>query len=409
MKYNAAYNHFSDKKTNRSYKFGGDTAGVFEEKLKYSADIMVDDEFNFELDFDSAAAFGEKKEIKADKKGSKVFFDSPVVKHEFYHTDETNTEWKLHISKPLNPWVDFIINTKELTFHHQPSLRDETESMINAYGRDIIISDNSVVDRNGRVLFSRPDNVVNSYAIYCPKSNNEYGPGKVGHIYAFYAIIDGFYIKLFSEIIDNRLRVHIPLDIYNTFDWKHEKLTIDPSLGYTTVGGSSSNGYINQYVGNSYTASGSGAVSALVVYCSCYSSNSKVVLGLYEGGTKRAQTDELLRPYDSQWYELTPQSNYNITSGNSYKFIAHSAGSLYLQYDLFGPGTYFYNKGSYSSTLDSEVTFSTFTYFHWSIYCNYNEASSAQISAACGLASANISQHIGANKSNFTHVLGLSL
>lgn len=85
----------------------------------------------------------------------------------------------------------------------------------------------------------RPENVVGSYAVYCNKKHNKYKTGKLFHIYRQF-VVDANGAKEWCdmEYKDGKLTVTLPKAF---MDKAVYPVRLDPTFGYNTAGGSSTN------------------------------------------------------------------------------------------------------------------------------------------------------------------------
>ena len=111
----------------------------------------------------------------------------------------------------------------------------------------------------------RPENVVNSFAIFCSKANNKYKTGKLGHIYRP-LLVDAAMRTAYADIdiISNILRITLPTVFMKTATYP---VTLDPILGYDTIGGSS---YADRKVihisNHLVTSAGAGTATGVYAY-----------------------------------------------------------------------------------------------------------------------------------------------
>lgn len=131
----------------------------------------------------------------------------------------------------------------------------------------------------------RPENVVDSFAIYCDKKHNQYGTGKIGHIYRAEAHdAQGHRTWCQMDYAYGCLTVTIPWAFMNDARYP---VVVDPTLGYNTIGGttSSSDTYIDATI---YQMPEPGTVTQFNVYvetntgnmtCGIYNSTSSSVGG----------------------------------------------------------------------------------------------------------------------------------
>jgi len=137
--------------------------------------------------------------------------------------------------KPKSNKVEFDIDSTDLEFHYQQPLNEIPENDI----YDCTATD--CYDENDLLVFNRPENVVDSYAVYhATKMNRErgginYGTGKVFHIFRS-KIFDASGDWTWAENMnyaDGTLTVTIPQDF---LDRAIYPVTVDPTIGNTAEG-----------------------------------------------------------------------------------------------------------------------------------------------------------------------------
>lgn len=166
-------------------------------------------------------------------------------------------------SKPLKKTFEFpMANYQDFDFIYQPPLNDE--SFWNFIGNKGIVSctETQCFDKDGVQKIYMPDNIVGSYEIryknFFAKANVA---GQIKHetgIFGYYhrpQFTDGAGKKMWGTVTysDGKFIVTIPDFVYNdpTIDWS--TFIIDPTFGYTPLGGTTdgTNKFANA---NSYTA-----------------------------------------------------------------------------------------------------------------------------------------------------------
>ena len=159
--------------------------------------------------------------------------DGNVVGTFYYFTTEEieNGAYEFELDlydKPSSRTIPFTIRSKELDFFYQPALTQEE------------------IDNGDE----RPENVVGSYAVYhSSKSNNKYKAGKALHIFRPWAQdANGWKVwcELNIDVANQTLTITLPEDFYNDAVYP---VKIDPTLGYTSVGGSVSALNLNEFFG----------------------------------------------------------------------------------------------------------------------------------------------------------------
>jgi hypothetical protein len=125
--------------------------------------------------------------------------------------------------------------------------------------------------------FSRPDEVVGSYAVYCDKAGHfkkrngetivNYSTGKIGHIYApYWTDAANKKIKGTQRIVNDFLIFDLPPQ-----EWINGAILpikLDPNIGYTTIGGTNYTSEPRARFSGQSTASSGGTASKIWFYIS---------------------------------------------------------------------------------------------------------------------------------------------
>jgi len=116
----------------------------------------------------------------------KIIWDSPTCGMEFRDV-APNDEFRegafkfeyIIKSKPLTNQLRFSIETKGLEFHKQPSYLTLQRQWEEDFGRGITVTENEVLDRDGKRLVFCEENVVGGYAVYHSGNPINYVDGKL--------------------------------------------------------------------------------------------------------------------------------------------------------------------------------------------------------------------------------------
>lgn len=109
----------------------------------------------------------------------------------------------------------------------------------------------------------RPENIVDSYAIYCDKQHNQYSTGKIGHIYRAEAHdAQGARTWCAMEYSYGLLTVTVPWAFLNDAAYP---VIVDPTLGYTTIGGTT-DGIVAYLVASIWQIGATGTATQFNVY-----------------------------------------------------------------------------------------------------------------------------------------------
>lgn len=126
--------------------------------------------------------------------------------------------------------ISFTINSKNLNFYYQPPLDKE----LNAKDYDFLNSTHAI--KNDIVMFERPENIVGSYVVYHKsKVGNEYKTGQAFIIYRP-LITDANNKTSWAtlNITGNTMSISLNSTFLSTAIYP---ISIDPSFGYETKGG----------------------------------------------------------------------------------------------------------------------------------------------------------------------------
>jgi hypothetical protein len=202
--------------------------------------------------------------------------------------------------------------------------------------------------------------------------------GKVGHVPAPYVVLlDGTKIKCQMTIENGLLVIEIPMDVYLSWNWDIA-LPLDPAFGYTTAGGTELTGWTGAYVGISAAPASSGSMTS--ISCHYYSAwgSYHYVFGVYNAGTLMRQTAAIIGTLSKDWHTNNLASAVDVVGSTTYALIIHfeTGNEPRLYYDtVTGSDIMYYEKGSYSATLDANITLAAgWNNSKLSIYGTYTES-----------------------------------
>lgn len=348
------------------------------------------------LKFDDAAITG-KKTVFAENE--QVKWDSSKIAITFYPKppDAINeggtAEFEIILkSKPSTTKIYLPIERQNLTFHYQPAFT-EIYNPVDC----LELSETHVLFKNGRERW-RPSNVVGSYAVYhTSKKNGAYKTGKAFHIYRP-KLIDATNKMVWADlnISANTLTITLPQDFLNSAVYP---VTIDPTFGYTSIGGSSGDAYINSFpcayspanmpeAGNVTDIKfyGNVASGTITAYCALYLTDSATPAP--HPTTKQGTTGQVTINTTLQWWTFNFSPSISQSAGNKGLAIGQATGSV----------NYYYDDGSEnqmhiieSATLpDSWGTCGAHLWENWSIYADYTVAAKSKGSIAMQAKAAHI-------------------
>lgn len=297
----------------------------------------------------------------------------------YYINEDGTLEYEIILAKkPLSNIVSLDIQCSPgLEFYHQAELTLEE------------ITDGC----------QRPDDIINSYAIYCDKAHNQYQTGKVAHIKRSYVIdVDGIKSWCNQNVsIDNGSGVwtiEIPSKIWS--DPKKYPLKIGPSVGYTSVGGS------NYGIGNiqrlhvvaAYTTVGAvnGTTDSIWMYISDSWSKDSIG-GWYASLTGSPSPSEVSAVKSSGWtddaWNELPLGGAALTANQRlYPTIALVTGTGNIKYDTGSSGDSGY-IGMYSDPPELKDPLASYTSsaYRVSYYLEYTETAGPTEQAVDGVLS----------------------
>lgn len=263
---------------------------------------------------------------------------------------------------PISNIFKFPLETEGLTFLYQPPLTEELD--IKQY--DFL----NATDAIGKTeVIHRPENVVGSYAVY--KQNVKSGEtGKLYHIYTP-LIIDAKGSQVWGKlnVTETALTVTVPKDFLEKAVYP---IIIDPSFGYTTIGGTSAAGYSGEYaVKTLFTTPEAGTLNTVTVY-SVGSNGIYIDLGMYSS-TSLLTREKTLKDASSGWF-TADVADYGFLGSTEYglAFKTIGATALNFNYDSGSANQCQRNFGlNVADNLPSTFTVSDQVPRLWSIYANY--------------------------------------
>jgi hypothetical protein len=234
------------------------------EKWEGEVSLKVDVPYGKE----SAGILNENKLTYSNHKYDVQFY--PKEPEEIIEKDNLGNEYRFTINeqggvefdtilkeKPESNVFEFPIETKGLKFYYQPPLNQEKQE------EGITCTETTCLDKEGKVVAFRPENVVGSYAVYhetqdkffkTKEEADKYKTGKAFHIYrpkVFDANGNWVWAELYIDENLGILTVTVPQDFLNKAVYP---VSIDPTFGYTTAGASTSNPVNDTMYGSVFTA-----------------------------------------------------------------------------------------------------------------------------------------------------------
>lgn len=257
--------------------------------------------------------------------------------------------------KPDSNILEFTLVDKDVEYFYQPALTEKE------------IEDGA----------SRPENVIGSYAVYAKttKTNyvggKEYKTGKIGHIYRP-KIIDAEGQEIWGElnITDGLLIVTIPQEFLDVAVYP---VTVDPTFGYTTAGGSSTAFNSSPEIGGASFTGAAGTATSITASCDT-SGSPGTGMAIYKHsdsalvvGSDTAHWDDYSQ--SGQGWLTIPVSSTAITAQDYILVGTNINAGFTLYYDAGGTNQGHYASGDYYSwTTPQSFSHNNNKY---SIYCTY--------------------------------------
>jgi hypothetical protein len=209
------------------------------------------------------------------EEGNKVSLTIGDTRHRYYENRgylEYDIGWA---SKPQVNRIDLpLLFPEGLTFHKQPTLKDEFEKYPNEHAtfEEFLLHTH------------RPDNVVGSYAVYWKDSwsntrGQDFRTGKFGHIYRpLVSDANGNTTWAELEVVDNILGITVDQTWLNTAQYP---VIIDPTFGNFTTGDSNAT-HDNAYIyASAKGTGGAGTTVTIHVYYNNGNAGQDVTVCLY--------------------------------------------------------------------------------------------------------------------------------
>lgn len=276
-------------------------------------------------------------------------------------------EWDIVLAeRPLTNSFSLKVDSS-LAWWYQPTLTEEYNQ------KDCEVWTSTYVKLKTGQEFYRPENVTGSYAVYGSGWGNQYKTGKFMHVYRP-KIYDSKGGWVWGELSYNVgvLTIIVPQGFLDTAIYP---VTIDPSFGYATQGGSNTGFGAAAVFAGEHTLGVDATVTQIGIYCSDSSpANSKAAIYDHEAGDN---TPENLDGTTSEtnvggvaWYIFDFNPDIPESAGTYWLAGFASDGSYKIYYDAAGSSEW-YSK-AYNGFDDpwSDGSSSSGT-FKWSIYANY--------------------------------------
>ena len=200
-----------------------------------------------------------------------LYYDEYVS---YIYENDKGVEWDIILSSvPTNNYWDFKIDGTDLNWFYQPAFDP------NDYPKEYTVSDTHVYDENGTLLDHRPMDIVNSYAVFGNKKDNEYKTGKIMHVYRP-LVVDANGDEVWGELSYQNNVLTLTVDD----SWLENAVypvRVDPTFGTTSIGGSSGGfQFHNTAYANNKILTENGTITSITAYLE-YDNSRTVYAGLY--------------------------------------------------------------------------------------------------------------------------------
>jgi hypothetical protein len=393
-------------------------------EFEYGIELNVEKTWGKKELFESSAIIDSRN-----KRNDKLLFHNSMVHSEFYTTSDI-FEFLLKLwVKPSKPEIWFDVDEGQIEWHRQPPLTEQSDDFIAEHGKYITITDTHVFDKEGNIITYRPKNIVNGYALYCPKRDyvkgkTNYMAGKVGELENPYFILaDGTKLKTAYEYKKGSIRVEIPLDLYNNWKWGIEALVLDPTFGYTATAATGYNWNSRLcHIGSTmlYTATTGDTITKFSVLAMTNGSDFNVEVAAYDmdGSTPPNPVNRLalgvtvvINSETKGWFDSAAVSQ---AMANAVKYgvgwVSESTSYQdFLYYDSGAANNYSICTGT-GTPLPATWTESSTSGARWAIYATYTAGgAAAQLSHVDGRTIAEQTIIRGLNKTDIGTVEGYTI
>lgn len=256
------------------------------------------------------------------------------------------------------------------TWNYQPPLNQE----LNVSEYDFVNATHAI--NNSVVLVHRPENVVGSYAVYSNFSGNQYGTGKVLHLYRP-LLIDANGNRLWGNLnVTNGI-----LNISCNQTWLESAaypVIVDPTFGYESVGGTGVTYDSGYTYATKYSLSESASITDIRVYCNNAYGTYDARVGLYDGSptNRDAWSDEFVITSTPAW--CIGSVSVSEVAGDYWLAVGSFHSGLRLYYDSGDTGQSHVGNGlgpdpwSDSSSQDRKYSiYATYTASEQNIIVDY--------------------------------------
>jgi hypothetical protein len=286
-------------------------------------------------------------------------------------TEDGGLELEVVLSaKPNSNSINIPFSKENIILFYQPPLTEEFKQ------EDCEIWTETYVKTKKGLECWRPENVVGSYAIYhISKQNNDFKTGKICHIFRP-KLIDADGKEAWAEFNRDANETGVlTITLPQTFlDSAKYPVTVDPTFGYTTHGGSWTGVGSEGFISGRFQLSENGTITSITAYLRSSGSTRHAKAGYYTD--KAGPKPDALRSQDGEHSISSPaEITFDITDQ------AESAGYFWLavefdnaegQIAYDSTGTCEYCSGDpYASAMPNPAPSTYFANLVISIYATY--------------------------------------
>jgi len=304
---------------------------------------------------------------------NKIKFDVGDITYQFYDaptsSEEGGYEFELILEKkPSTSTFYSTIESQGLEFYKQLPLTQEE------------------IDEGTQ----RPENVINSYAVYYSGNSGDYSKlggynfraGKAFHIYRIKAIdSDGMEMWCDQDITGNQHKI--------VCDWNwldnvaKYPVRVDPTFGYTTAGASGVGFGALLWGTYVFSPSDSGTVSKITAYVESGTTANLAKKGIYKesDNTLIAQTSNNTIPANGSkdWVDFAISTGGSVVGGENYSLVGQGQNESIYKDTVSGKNTEYITPFSWGTSWPSPITWSNKPYqsnIAFSIYATYEASAS---------------------------------
>jgi hypothetical protein len=357
-----------------SVRLGNKDAGVFVPELTIG---RWENEVWLMLKPDISGVAPEERELSFD--GNRISFKAGSVEYRFYDLPpgrehaEGGYEFEVIFDRrPASNKVELLFTAQGLNFFYQPPLKN-----LNA--------DGSTWENNGRGgKMSRPENVNGSHAVYHATRRDHilgqknYKAGKAFHIFRPKVIASNgewVWAQMDIDVVRRKMTITAPQEF---LDRAAYPVIVDPTFGYTTVGGSTWGDAASRIYCTKGTPASTGTVDGITLYSSvAFNFKGILVLNADKTIVTNGIGNATAHGVGAAWVTSTYATSPNVTASTVYQvgMIADVGWTEY--YDNGGDGDQNYWEtadNSYASPTNPNHSPTQGAYFI-SHYATYSAAS----------------------------------